>query len=60
MTNIDKARRLLGYETKTSFADGIKEMVEDIRKKEPKDFRYNYNIEINNENTPETWKNRMI
>ena len=56
----EKARKLLGYETKTTFADGIKEMVEDIKSKGPKEFRYNYEIEINNEHTPETWKNKMF
>ena len=55
-----KARRLLGYETKTTFAEGIRKMVEDIKGKGPKDFRYNYNIEINNEKTPETWKKKII
>ncbi len=35
-------------------------MVEDIKKKGPKDFRYNYSIEINNEKTPNTWKNQIL
>ena len=56
----NKARKLLGYETKTSFEDGIKEMIEDIKKRGPKDFKYIYPLEINNENTPETWKNKTI
>ena len=56
----EKARRLLGYKTKTSFAKGIKEMVQDISLKGTKDFRYNYEIEIDNEHTPETWKKREI
>ena len=56
----DKARKLLGYKTKTSLRKGLEEMVEDIKKKGPKDFVYNYEIEINNENTPNTWKEKMI
>lgn len=56
----EKARSLLGYKTKTSFAKGIKEMVQDISLKGTKDFRYNYEIEIDNEHTPETWKKREI
>lgn len=56
----DKARRLLGYQTKTSFEDGIYEMIEYVKKHGTKQFRYNYEIEINNEHTPETWKNKMF
>lgn len=56
----DKARKLLDYETKTSFSEGIKAMVEDIKEKGTKEFRYNYNIEINNENIPITWQNKIF
>ena len=56
----EKARRLLGYKTKTTLRNGLEKMVEDIKNKGAKDFKYNYIIEINNENTPDTWKNRMI
>jgi len=56
----DKARKLLGYETKISLRTGLEEMVKDIKKKGPKDFKYNYKIEINNENTPDTWKKKII
>ena len=60
MCSSDKARRLLEYKTKTTFSQGIKEMVEDIKRKGPKEFRYNYKIEISNENTPNTWRERYI
>ena len=56
----DKARKLLDYKTKTTLEEGIIEMIKDIKSKGPKEFRYNYNIEINNENTPDTWKNKMF
>ena len=56
----DKARRLLGYKTKTTLREGLEELAKDIKTKGPKDFQYNYVIEINNENTPDTWKNKMI
>ena len=35
-------------------------MVEDIKNKGTKDFNYNYEIEINNDKTPDTWKNKLI
>ena len=56
----DKARRLLGYKTQTSLRKGLEAMVEDIKQKGPKDFRYNYKLEITNKNTPDTWKKKII
>jgi len=56
----DKARKLLNYNTKTSFSEGIRAMIKDIKEKGPKEFKYNYEIEINNENTPSTWKNKIF
>ncbi len=41
--------------------DGIlNKMIEYIKKKGPKKFKYNYEIEINNELTPETWSKKLI
>lgn len=56
----DKARKLLDYKTRTTLFQGVKEMIKDIKEKGPKDFVYNYDIEINNENTPDTWKEKMF
>ena len=56
----DKARKLLGYKTKTPLHDGLEKMVEDIKEKGPKEFNYHYVIEINNENKPDTWKKETI
>ena len=56
----NKARRLLGYKTKTSLRKGLEEQVKDIKKRGPKEFNYNYKLEITNNNTPDTWKKKMI
>lgn len=56
----DKARALLGYKTETTLEDGIKKMVDYIKEKGPKEFKYNYKIEINNKHTPDTWKKQEI
>lgn len=56
----DKARKLLGYKTKISLREGLTKMIEHIKKEGPKEFRYNYNIEIKNENTPKTWTLNLI
>ena len=56
----NKARKLLGYKTKTTLREGLEEMIKDIKKRGPKDFNYSYKLEITNENTPETWKKKLI
>ena len=56
----DKARKLLNYETKTSLEEGIRKTYEYIKKRGTRPFDYNIELEINNELTPETWKNKEI
>ena len=56
----NKARALLNYKTKTSLLEGIKKNFEYIKKRGTKPFDYNIKIEINNELTPDTWKNKEI
>ena len=56
----DKARKLLNYKTKTNLVDGIKETLNYIKKRGAKPFDYHIDLEIDNELTPSTWKNREI
>lgn len=56
----DKARRLLGYKTNYSLEQGLREMVEWIRHSGPKPFKYHLDLEIINEKTPLTWKNKLF
>lgn len=56
----DKARELIGYETSWSLTDGLKSMIDYIRKKGPKKFRYHLDLEIVNDKTPVTWKDRVF
>jgi len=56
----NKARRLLGYETKYTLHDGIAEMVEYIDRRGTKPFRYHLDLEIINDKTPVTWKNKLF
>ncbi len=53
----DKARRLLGYETKTLFRDGLTKLVEAI---EPKPFLYDFPVEIESDLMPSTWKDEAF
>lgn len=55
----DKARRLLGYESKQSLRDCLSEMVAYIKEHGTKEFEYSFPIEIPN-GCPATWKDRLI
>lgn len=56
----DKARKLLGYETKATLEQSIEETVKYIKERGPHPFNYRYKLEIINEKTPATWKDRLI
>ncbi|MER1994067.1 MAG: GDP-mannose 4,6-dehydratase [Eubacteriales bacterium] len=56
----DKARRLLGYQTKYTLEQGLSEMVAYIEKKGPRPFSYQLPLEIVNELTPKAWTDRMF
>ena len=56
----DKARRLLGYETKVSLREGLQRMVEWIRQHGTKPFSYHLPIEIDSPLVPATWKSHLI
>jgi UDP-glucose 4-epimerase len=56
----DKARRLLGYETKYSLEQGLTEMITHIRTRGPKPFRYHLDIEIVSDKTPRSWRERLF
>ena len=56
----DKARELLNYKTTTGLEEGIKKTYEYIKKRGTRPFDYNIELEIKNELTPDTWKNKEI
>ena len=56
----DKARRLLGYSTSTPLRSGLEQLVDYIRERGTKRFRYQYDLEIVNERTPITWRNKLF
>ena len=56
----DKARELLGYEPKLSLRDGLAKIVEYIKERGPKKFRYHLDVEIINELTPKTWSQKLF
>ena len=56
----NKARKLLNYKTKVPLSVSIDKLIEFIKKNGTKEFKYNYMLEIDNENTPLTWKNKLF
>ena len=60
LCSADKARKLLNYKTKVSLEDGIKFTYEYIKKRGPRPFDYNIELEIVNNLTPSTWLKKEI
>lgn len=56
----DKARALLDYRPTANVRDTLVAMVEDIRAKGPKPFKYGLKVEIESELTPKTWSQRIM
>ena len=56
----DKARKYLNYKTSIKLSDSIDKVINYIKDNGPKKFEYNYELEINNELTPDTCKNKKF
>ena len=56
----DKARKILGYSTSISLDESLDKIINFISKKGPRQFQYNYPLEINNEKTPKAWKEKLF
>lgn len=56
----DKARKLLGYETKYTLEQGLSEMIDYIRDRGTKPFTYHLPLEIVSDKTPKTWSDRLF
>jgi len=56
----NKARNLFGYEPKVSLKDGLESMIDYIKTRGTKKFKYHLDLEIINDITPETWKNKLF
>ena len=56
----DKARKLLNYKTTVNLDESIEKVVNFIQKEGPKKFKYEYDIEINSNLVPITWKEKKF
>jgi len=56
----EKARALLDYKTTVSLDDGLTQMIDYIRVKGVRQFKYHIDLEIVSELTPKTWTQRLF
>lgn len=56
----NKARKLLNYSTTISLNESLDKVINYIKEKGVKEFKYGYKLEIDNEHTPETWKKKYF
>ena len=56
----DKAKKLLSYKTKLTIEKSVEKTVKFIKERGAKKFNYDLPLEILNEKTPSTWKNKLI
>ena len=56
----DKSRKLLDYKTSTTLDQSIENIANWIIKMGPKKFRYHLDIEVVNDKTPKTWKEKLF
>jgi UDP-glucose 4-epimerase len=56
----EKARRLLGYQTKVTLRQGLQSMIGWIRANGPRPFAYHLPVEINSPRVPATWRDRLL
>jgi len=55
-----KARELLGFKQQTSLRDGLEKLVAHVRERGPRPFNYHLDIEIESDQTPRTWTEKLI
>jgi UDP-glucose 4-epimerase len=56
----DKARELLGYETRTTLREGLTSMIDWIAARGPRDFDYGIDLEILTDAAPRTWTEQLF
>lgn len=56
----NKARKLLGYETKYTLEQGLSEMIAYIKQRGVKPFTYHLPLEIISDKTPKTWSQKLF
>lgn len=58
--SMKKARELLGWQPKIKLREGLESMVNYIRERGTKPFKYHIDLEIITDKTPRTWKDKLF
>lgn len=56
----DKARARLGYATRYSLEEGLRAMIEYIRRRGVRPFEYRFDLEIESARAPATWSQKLL
>ena len=56
----EKSKKILGYKKIKNIHESLDDIIQYIKKRGVKEFSYDYDLEIVNEKTPETWKKRIF
>ena len=56
----DRARERLGYQQRHTLDQGLAQVVDHIRARGVRPFRYHLALEIDNQHTPRTWSERLM
>lgn len=57
---VEKAEKLLGYKTTVNLKEGVGKMVEWAKKMGPQNFHYMDSLELVTDDTPATWKEKLL
>ncbi len=56
----EKSKNILGYKKNKNIDQSLEDIINYIKKRGTRDFKYDYNLEIINDKTPDTWKNKIF
>ena len=56
----EKSKKILGYKKIKDIDESLDDIIIYIKKRGVRDFRYDYELEILNEKTPETWEKKIF
>ena len=56
----EKSKKILGYKKIKDINESLDDIINYIKNRGTRNFSYDYNLEIFNEKTPDTWKNKIF
>ena len=56
----NKSKKILGYKKIKNINESLDDIIKYIKKRGVKEFSYDYNLEIFNDKTPDTWKKKIF